>query len=236
MAHPILLLGLAVGAGLAWAKRGSSAPVPATTDAALIDPAEKTHPNAETARLAIVNSMTVNSVSLYEMTARAIETQLKMPKTAANLRTWSTMAQQGGHTIAGDDGDEVGARRRRRHRRRSRRAAAASMAMVQAAAASSPVLAPLVRYGSSSPSDTIDTDEGGDDEGGDEDEVGAAARPRRLSSGAKRLPDWLRFNATQAVLVGDPSLIRATAHLMRRMGYVKHAEIHLRALNGARSI
>lgn len=230
MAHPILFLGLALGAGLAWAKRGSAAPVPATTDAALIDPAEKAHPNAETARLAIVNAMTVNSVTLYEMTAKAIAEQLKMPKTAGHLRAWSTMAQQGGHTIAGDDeGDEVGARRRRRRRRRARRPSASSQAMVQAAAASSPVLAPLVSYGASAPSDAFEFDDEGGSDGDDEgEEVGASSRRR-----ARPLPEWLKFNATQARLVGDPRLIRATAQLMRGMGYPRHAEIHLQALDGS---
>jgi hypothetical protein len=163
MAHPILLLGLALGAGLAWVKRSNAKAVPATTDAALIDPAEKGHPNAENARLAIVNAMAVNSVTLYEQTAKAIETQLRMPKTAGHLRTWSTMAQQGGHTIAGDD----------------------------------------------------------------DGEVGSSAPP----AAAKRLPDWLRFSATQSKLVGDPRLIRATADVMRSMGYGPHADLHLRALD-----
>lgn len=183
MVSPILILGLAVGAGLAWAKSKGSGPVAPTTDLALIDPSEKTHPNAETARLAIVNSMTVNSVTLYEMTAKAIETQLKMPKTAGHLRTWSKTAQQGGHTIAGDD----------------------DVAQLQASAGSSPVLASLV--------------------------VGA-----KRGGKAARLPDWLRFQATQSRLAGDPRFIDATAKVMRRMGYRQEAEIFLRSLESAQTI
>lgn len=184
MVSPILILGLAVGAGLAWAKGKSSGPVAPTTDLALIDPSEKTHPNAETARLAIVNAMTVNSVTLYEMTAKAIETQLKMPKTAGHLRTWSKTAQQGGHAIAGED----------------------DVAQLQASSSSSPVLASLV------------------------------AGSSRRGGKASRLPDWLRFHATQSKLAGDPRFIVATAQVMRRMGYRQEAEIHLRSLEDAQTI
>lgn len=288
MAAPILLLGLGVGAALALAKRASSSKPPPTTDAALIDPSERTHPAAETARLAIVNAMTVNSMTLYEMTARAIETQLRMPKTAANVRTWATMAKQGGHTIAGDEvgaddfgDDEVGAARRRvsklyraklKARRARRKAAAASAGTAApaaaassskpaakkrrrrrrkvtpalAAAAAAPSVATVLAaatpapqassygygYGSAAPlvdwesdEEEEDEDDAGDDDAGDDDEVGASSR---RSSGVRRLPDWLRFQATQSKLVGDPRHIEATALLMRRMGYVEHAEIHLR--------
>lgn len=253
MMHPILLLGLAVGAGLAWTKRSAAAATPATTDAALIDFSEKSHPNAETARKAILNSMRVNSLTLYEMTAVAIETQLRMPKTAANLRTWATMAKQGGNAIAGefgygDDGDEVGARRRRRpkqlaaatsptkKRRRRRRARSAIVPELAAAAAvptvenvlaaaraeEAPSYARSYGYGASDWGDEGEDEEEGDE---DEDEVGAAR--------SKELPEWLRFSATQSKLAGDPKLIRATALLMRRMGYVRHSEIHLQLALGA---
>jgi hypothetical protein len=223
-----MLLGLALGAGLAYSKRASSS-VPATTDAVLIDPAEKAHPNAETARKAIVNAMTVNSMTLYEMTAVSIETQLRMPKTAANVRTWATMAKQGGHTIAGDevggsegygdDGDEVGARKRW---------VASLFRKVTAAKASAKK---KKRRNGSSAAASVDWSSAQDDEGGgdeDDDEVGASSRRK------KTLPDWLRFSATQSMLAGDPRLIKATAQVMRRMGYHEHAAIHLRALGAPR--
>ena len=172
--HPILLLGLALGAGLAFTKRSNASSAPATTDAALIDPVERMHPNAETARKAIVNAMQVNSLSLYEQTAVAIETQLRMPLTAGHLRSWAAMAKQGGHAVAGSEG-----------------------------------------YG--------------------DDEVGAS-RPRMLRGrrgGKQMLPDWLRFSATQSKPAGDPNLIKATAKVMRRMGYVEHSEILLTESLGA---
>src|SRR3982750_574100 len=120
---PFIYLGLAVAGGFALLRRSDThPPIAATTDAALIDPSEKSHPNAEIARRAIVAAMHFNSMTLFENTAIAIE-GLKMPKTAANVRTWAQMAKSGGQTVAGDefeiggtegygDYDEVGAARR----------------------------------------------------------------------------------------------------------------------------
>jgi len=308
---PIVYLGLAIAGGFALLKRSdSSPPVAATTDAALIDPSEKMSPNAEVARRAIVAAMHFNSLSLYENTAIAIESQLKMPKTAANVRTWAQMAKSGGLTVAGDDDevggthgygdyDEVGAAKRvvkklyakhtaakpkpkarpkpkakplakaRKRPSSSARpaarvppalnaptpeaspattttpeaptatpAAAAAPIAVEShpaepatpaavlALASSPA-APVSLSSWSGPSDDgdgYDDAEADDDAGDDEDEVGAT-RSR------KKLPDWLRFSATQSMLAGDPKLIEATAKVMRRMGYHEHAAVHLRALH-----
>jgi hypothetical protein len=41
------------------------------------------------------------------------------------------------------------------------------------------------------------------------------------------IPDWLKFQATQSKLTGDPAHIRATAETMKRFGYRRAAEIHL---------
>jgi hypothetical protein len=126
------------------------------------------------------------------------------------------MAQQGGHTIAGEDGygdDEVGARRRRRHKRRSSSSASASQSDGNAESST----APSVDWSSS--------DDAGDDD--EDDEIGASVARRRPG---KVMPVWLKFNATQSLLAGDPKLIQATATVMRRMGYHEHAAIHLRAL------
>lgn len=227
---PILYLGLAVAGGLAFLGRSSKTPERAhEMDAALIDASEKSAPGAELARKAIRNAMSVNSMTLYEMTAVALETQLRMPKTAMNMRSWADVAKQGGHTIAGDDDDEVGgsegygddevgARRRRRKRVKKLYAKAAA----EGSASSEPVqLAesyagppPLVNWSTA------------DDEDED-DEVGAARRRRGVVKRKRPLPDWLKFAATQSKLAGDPQLIKATAVLLGRMGYVEHAKIHL---------
>ena len=311
MMHPIMLLGLALGAGLAYSKRSSSSKPTVQADSGLIDASEKAHPNAELARKAILNALSVKSLTLYEMTAVAIETQLRMPRTAANLRAYAQMAKQVGDTIAGDDDDEVGgsegygdddvagddddevggsegygdddevgarkrrvsslfkkvtaatrkAKRRKRkpaaaaaapapavkRKRRKKRAravapalaaavAAPSVANVLAAANATPSSA-VVPYGAAAPrvdwdSAEDDEDGDGDDEGGadegDDDEVGASSRR------PNKLPEWLRFSATQSMLAGDPKLIKATAQVMRRMGYHEHAEVHLRALSAHR--
>jgi len=257
MLPPIFLAGLAIAGGLAFLKRSGSGSSPAatvapTTDLALIDPSEKTHPNAEVARRAIVAAMHYNSLILYESTAVAIETQLKMPKTAANVRIWAEMAKSGGQTVAGEDSygddvggtdgygdDEVGARRKVVRKILAKHKAAkakpkpkpkpkarppARLAAKPKPAADEPP--PLVNWSSD---DNDNDDDGGEDFGGesddaDDDEVGAKAkRPNKL-------PDWLRFSATQSMLAGDPQLIRATAQVMRRMGYHKQAAIHLQAI------
>jgi hypothetical protein len=234
MAAPILLLGLAVAGGLAFLGRASKEPEREhTNDLALIDASEKTAPGAELARKAIRNAMNVNSMTLYEMTAVAIENQLKMPKTAMNMRSWADVAKQGGSTIAGDDDDEVGgsegygddevgARRRRKKRVKKLYAKAAAEGTTTAEPAqlgessSSYGPAPLVNWSAS------------DDED-EEDEIGARRRRGAVkrSAGKRPLPDWLKFAATQSKLAGDPKLIKATAVLLGRMGYAEHAKIHL---------
>jgi hypothetical protein len=55
------------------------------------------------------------------------------------------------------------------------------------------------------------------------DEVGAVRLRVR-----EQLPDWLKFQATQGKLAGDPHFIRATAETMKRFGYRHAAEIHLK--------
>jgi hypothetical protein len=247
MFPPIFLVGIAIAGGLAILKRSSSstAPVAATTDLALIDPSEKTHPNAELARRAIVVAMHLNSRANYELTAVAIEQQLRMPKTAANVRIWATMAVQGGQTVAGEDSygddvsgsdgygdDEVGARRKvvRKILQKHRAAKAKPKPRPKArparlTAAKQTARSPAVDWAPDDDDGGGNDDEGGgfDDEADDDDEVGASGKP-------KRLPDWLRFSATQSKLAGDPRFIRATAQVMQRMGYAAHAKIHLQAL------
>jgi hypothetical protein len=286
---PFIYLGLALAGGFALLKRSDHpAAVAATTDAALIDPSEKSHPNAEVARRAIVAAMHFNSLTLYENTAIAIEA-LKMPKTAANVRTWAQMAKSGGQTVAGDefeigadDWDEVGAARRvvkklyAKHvaakkkprprpkakpkaqakparRPAPRRAPArtppalsaptpapAALAAVETspnepttpsavlALASSPAAPASLAEWSSSPSDDGQSYDDDDAESYDDEAEGEGGEVGASSS--KRLPDWLRFAATQSALAGDPALIEATATVMRRMGHHHHAAIHLRAL------
>lgn len=238
---PILFLGLALAGGLALASRSSSstsAKPAETIDLAMIDASEKAAPGAEIARQAIANSLRVNSLTLYEMTAVAIETQLHMPKTAGNVRSWAKMAQQGGQTIAGDDevggaegyGDddsEVGARRRRHRRVRKLHARHAATPLPIGPGPTEEGPAPLVEWAN----DDDDDDAGAGD---DADEVGAKRRRGALHrrAGSKRLPDWLRFAATQSKLAGDPQLIKATAVLLGRMGYAEHAKIHLKEALG----
>lgn len=239
MPAPILFLGLAVAGGLALLSRtgssSSSAASTQTTDQALIDPSEKTHPNAMLAQRAIIVAMHLNSLSNYAATATAIEQQLKMPKTAANVRTWAEMAKSGGLTVAGEDDeigadDEVGARRRVVRRLYAKHKARPKPKPKRRAA---PPPRRLSAPSSSSSSDSAEwepeadeepqTFEAADDEG-DDDEVGAGAR----RGGSQRLPDWLRFSATQSMLAGDPKLIRATAQVMARMGHARHAQIYLK--------
>lgn len=62
------------------------------------------------------------------------------------------------------------------------------------------------------------------------DEIGA--EPRLSAREKRQIPDWLRFQATQSKLSGDPRFIAATAETMRRYGYRRAAEIHLKAADG----
>jgi hypothetical protein len=63
-------------------------------------------------------------------------------------------------------------------------------------------------------------------------EIGAAFARERPGSDRKPIviPDWLRFQATQSLLAGDPAHIRATAETMKRFGYRRAAQIHLAQL------
>ena len=60
-------------------------------------------------------------------------------------------------------------------------------------------------------------------------EVGAAFARQRPGSDGRPIviPDWLKFQATQSMLSGDPGHIRATAETMKRFGYRNAAKIHL---------
>jgi hypothetical protein len=250
---PIIFMGLAVAGGLALLSRASSSGGSnQTIDNALIDPSEKAHPNAALAQQAIAASMTRNSASLYEMTAIAIETRLGMPKTAANVRTWAKMAAQGGQQVAGEDDDvgaddEVGAARRvvrklyAKHKaakakpkprpsarpvaRPARLGARPRPSSSRPSSSPAPALALVDWSPNDEPDDEPDDAEIDDAGGGDEDDDVGASRPR------KRLPDWLRFSATQSKLTGDPKFIRATAAVMHGMGYAEHAAIHLKSID-----
>lgn len=63
-------------------------------------------------------------------------------------------------------------------------------------------------------------------------EVGAAFVRQRPGSDRRPIviPDWLKFQATQSKLSGDPAHIRATAETMKRFGYRHAAKIHLSQL------
>ena len=151
---PILILGVLALGALAFRKKAQ----PKSTVDAMIDPSELYNPNAANARFQITNAVATNNPTLIRATADVIDTGLKMPKTAANLRAWATMA--GGGAVAG--------------------------------------------------------------------EIGAAfARQRPGDKRPIEVPDWLKFQATQSRLSGDPAHIRATAETMKRFGYRHAAEIHL---------
>lgn len=164
MLSPLLLVAGVAAFGAFLFKKAPNDPGPKSTVDALIDPAEKSHPNAENARFQIAQAMATNSISQMTATAEAVEHGLKMPRSAANLRAWRDMARAGGNAVAGD-------------------------------------LPGLFQVG---------------------------AAPKRSQRRGPEVPEWLKFQATQSKLAGDPSFIRATAETMRRMGYRGAAEIHLR--------
>lgn len=164
MTSVVLLGALAVGAYLL--KSAAAPSKPRSTVDTMIDPSERHSPNADNARFQITNAIASGNADLIAQTANVIDTGLRMPKTAANLRAWGEMVRSGGGTrVAGYLEDEVGARRR-----------------------------------------------------------------AKVAKNASPLPDWLRFQATQSKLAGNPEHIRATAKAMRMSGYSRAADIHLQLL------
>lgn len=105
---PILLLGVALGAAFLLKK---PAPRAKSTPEAMVDSSEASSPNAANALFQVTNAIASNDPALIRKTADAIETGLKMPKTAGNLRAWATMVQGSSSSVSGED--ETGASGRR---------------------------------------------------------------------------------------------------------------------------
>lgn len=106
MSPPLVLLGvLAVGALLTRKKAKENTNVISS----MIDPSELYSPNASLAAGYIDAAVRSNSRSKLTETARVLEVDYRMPKTAANVRAWLAMmeqnAQHGGTAlVAGDIG------------------------------------------------------------------------------------------------------------------------------------